>query len=144
MGTKTQNKRVEIEHEILEETKYERKTVIDPALAPGETREGNQSGHNGRKVRTYRLVYIDGVLDHRAYEATSTYTQLDVVTYVSAADAAAATATATTTTQPPATTRTQQPDQTTTTTPGTTTPPETTTTKDPFAPDQTTTAATAP
>ena len=141
-GTKTQNKSVRIYTEKLEpDVPYEKLLVMDETLAPEETREGNQAGHPGRRTVTYRIVTIDGV-EKKKLENYSTYTKLDVITYIS--KEAAATTTATTvagtnpqpqTTQPPATTA--APPATTTTT-----PPATTTVHQ--EPDQTTTAATAP
>ena len=82
MGTKTENKTVEIQTDTLEYTPYETLTVVDETMEPGTTRPGNQSGHSGLKTVSYRLVYIDGELVSKTLENYSTYTKLDVVTYV--------------------------------------------------------------
>ncbi|MEA4823982.1 MAG: VanW family protein [Clostridiaceae bacterium] len=82
MGTKTVNKTVEIQTTRLDYTPYETKTIVDETMAPGTSRDGNTSGHSGKKTVSYRLVYIDGELVSKTLENYSTYTKLDVVTYV--------------------------------------------------------------
>ncbi len=82
MGTKTVNKTVEIKTDRLEYTPYETKTIVDETMAPGTSRVGNASGHSGKKTVSYRLVYVDGELVSKTLENYSTYTKLDVVTYV--------------------------------------------------------------
>jgi serine/threonine protein kinase len=82
LGTKTENKRVELERKKLAYEPFETITTLDETMEPGTTRYGNASGHSGYKYQVYRCVYIDDKLVSRTLENTSTYTRLDVTIFV--------------------------------------------------------------
>lgn len=108
-GTKTQNKTVKIETNILEKTPFETLRVLDETLAPGtETTESN--GYTGYKSETYRVVYVDGVQISRTLENTSTYKKYDKVIHYNPASATPAPTPTPTPTPAPAPTPAPEPD----------------------------------
>lgn len=98
-GTKTQNKTVKIETNILEKTPFETVKVLDETLTPG-TEKVESNGYTGYKSETYRVVYIDGVQVSRTLENTSTYKKYDKVIHYNPATTVTPTPTPTPTPEP--------------------------------------------
>ena len=78
VGTKTENKTVQMETTVLSKTPFQTVHVENPDLAPGESRV-KSSGYTGYVTETYRVVYIDGVETSRTFENKSVYTKYDKV-----------------------------------------------------------------
>lgn len=81
LGTKTSEKTVKLQTNILQQTPYAKKTIEDPTLEYGKTKVKTE-GHTGYKTETYRVVYENGVEVGRTLENKSTYTKLDHVVLV--------------------------------------------------------------
>ena len=78
MGTKTENKTVQMETRVLSKTPFQTVTVENPDLAAGASRV-KSGGYTGYVTETYRVVYIDGVETSRTFENKSVYKKYDKV-----------------------------------------------------------------
>lgn len=78
VGTKTENKTVQMETTVLSKTPFQTVHVENAELAPGESRV-KSNGYTGYVTETYRVVYIDGVETSRTFENKSVYTKYDKV-----------------------------------------------------------------
>lgn len=78
VGTKTQDKRVEIVTQTLSSDPFQTVYVDDPSLEPGKTKT-KSGGYPGYKTTSYRVVYIDGKEVSRTLENNSTYKRVDKV-----------------------------------------------------------------
>ena len=78
VGTKTQNKTVQMETKVLSKTPFETVHVENSQLAPG-TSKVKSNGYTGYVTETYRVVYIDGVQVSRTFENKSVYKKYDKV-----------------------------------------------------------------
>lgn len=78
LGTKTQNKKVEIATSTLSSDPFQVVYQDDPTLQPGATKV-KSGGYPGYKTQSYRVVYVDGKEVSRTLENTSTYKRLDKV-----------------------------------------------------------------
>ncbi len=78
VGTKTQDKRVEIVTQTLSSDPFQVIYEDDPSLEPGKTKT-KTGGYPGYKTASYRVVYIDGKEVSRTLENNSTYKRVDKV-----------------------------------------------------------------
>lgn len=81
VGTKTQNKKVELVSTQLSKDPFVVINQDDPSLPAGTTKLKN-GGFTGYKTSTYRVVYIDGVEQSRTHENNSSYKRVDKVILV--------------------------------------------------------------
>ncbi len=78
MGTKTENKTVQMETKVLSKTPFQTVHVENAALAAGASKV-KSNGYTGYVTETYRVVYIDGVEVSRTFENKSVYTKYDKI-----------------------------------------------------------------
>ena len=78
MGTKTEDKTVQMETRVLSKTPFETVRVENPELSAGASRV-KSGGYTGYVTETYRVVYIDGVETSRTFENKSVYKKYDKV-----------------------------------------------------------------
>lgn len=78
MGTKTENKTVQMETKVLSKTPFQTLHVENAALAAGASKV-KSNGYTGYVTETYRVVYIDGVEVSRTFENKSVYTKYDKI-----------------------------------------------------------------
>jgi len=81
MGTKTEDKRVELSTSSYNRVPHGEKVIVDETMEPG-SRKVDVSGTNGITVDTYKTIYIDGVQVSRKFIHTSKYVPCDTVVYV--------------------------------------------------------------
>lgn len=78
MGTKTENKTVQMETKVLSKTPFQTVHVENAELAAGASKV-KSNGYTGYVTETYRVVYIDGVEVSRTFENKSVYTKYDKI-----------------------------------------------------------------